>query len=800
MSGVAPTLTSVPNPNFPPSVPAGTTVYLGPLPVPSPNFPAVSLGTLSYTSPGSTDAFTAVINWGDGTTSVGTIVAGAVSGSHGFAPGQTYTVTVSVTDDTNNLTRSTTYKVTVAAPIVSVKAGADQTSNEGSPVSVTATFTDNGAPAPHVATINWGDGTITQASVSEPGTALDTGTASGTHDYGKAGNYLVTVSVAEGSFPAASDSLHVTVNNVVPQVNAGPDVAAGVGVPVNVNATFSDPGFPVGGVQETYAATINWGDNTVSPGIVTVTPGSAGVATTGTVAGSHQYSGDGPYTVTVSVGDGPGNGSDTLQVTGAPAVVTPSVSTLSANEGSLVNVPATFTDLGFNFGGTIKAFTALVNWGDGTSSAGVVTVTPGNATTPTTGTVSASHTFTTFSASTPTGTFPISIQLMDEGGVTGIATVNATIKNLAPQASPLPGGSFVLSTDPATLYPNNPAQQAAHPGQPVSLNGVFTDPGTGDTHTITINWGDGTTSLLDDSTQYVAVNGQTQTAIVEPTATSSGTYSIGHVYYSDVTDTSPKTVTVTVTDNGGLSSQVSEVLHVQPTLTIKTSGNITLGTTAPTLSATTVLSGGDHLTGSVIFTLIGPGGTTVDTETVTPINDGIYSTPHGYTLPTTATVTGAYQWNVRYSGDSQNFPNTDNNDPNGQLEVSPANDTLVSTASPAITLGTTAPTLTDSIVLAGGYYETGSRDLHADRPGWFLLHAERHAQRQRTFTPPARFCPPRARWRAPTPGTSATSATPTTIAPSIRAAPPSRPSSARPTQRSFRRPARPSRSVPRRRL
>ena len=32
----------------------------------------------------------------------------------------------------------------------------------------------------------------------------------------------------------------------------------------------------------------------------------------------------------------------------------------------------------------------------------------------------------------------------------------------------------------------------------------------------------------------------------------------------------------------------------------------------------------------------------------------------------------------------------------------------MTTASPAVTLGTTAPTLSDSAVLEGGYYETGS--------------------------------------------------------------------------------------------
>ena len=52
-------------------------------------------------------------------------------------------------------------------------------------------------------------------------------------------------------------------------------------------------------------------------------------------------------------------------------------------------------------------------------------------------------------------------------------------------------------------------------------------------------------------------------ALVEPTATTPGTYMIRHIYYSDSTDDRPKTMTVTVTDNGGLSSETSEILQPQ---------------------------------------------------------------------------------------------------------------------------------------------------------------------------------------------------------------------------------------------
>ena len=51
-----------------------------------------------------------------------------------------------------------------------------------------------------------------------------------------------------------------------------------------------------------------------------------------------------------------------------------------------------------------------------------------------------------------------------------------------------------------------------------------------------------------------------------------------------------------------------------------------------------------------------PGGTLVDTETVAVSGNGTYTTPTGYTLPTTGTVTGTYQWDATYSGDANNNP------------------------------------------------------------------------------------------------------------------------------------------------
>jgi uncharacterized repeat protein (TIGR01451 family) len=138
--------------------------------------------------------------------------------------------------------------------------------------------------------------------------------------------------------------------------------------------------------------------------------------------------------------------------------------------------------------------------------------------------------------------------------------------------------------------------------------------------------------------------------------------------------------------------------------------SVTLGNSTVTLNDSAVLSGGSNPTGTITFTLV-YNGATVDTETTSVNGNGTYSTPNGYTLPSSGTVTGTYQWNATYSGDSNNNSVSENNDASEQVTVNPANPTLVTTASPngTVTLGDSgSPTLNDSAVLAGGYNPTGS--------------------------------------------------------------------------------------------
>jgi uncharacterized repeat protein (TIGR01451 family) len=143
-----------------------------------------------------------------------------------------------------------------------------------------------------------------------------------------------------------------------------------------------------------------------------------------------------------------------------------------------------------------------------------------------------------------------------------------------------------------------------------------------------------------------------------------------------------------------------------PTLFTIASPAITLGTTAPTLSDTAVLSGGFHPTGTLVFTLTGPGVFSFTTD-VTVNGNGTYtaSTP----LPTAGLVAGTYTWRVHYTGDHNNNPADDEGAPIEQTVVDPAAPSVVTTADPTgtIQLGSTPPRLTDSAVLSGGYFPAG---------------------------------------------------------------------------------------------
>ena len=153
--------------------------------------------------------------------------------------------------------------------------------------------------------------------------------------------------------------------------------------------------------------------------------------------------------------------------------------------------------------------------------------------------------------------------------------------------------------------------------------------------------------------------------------------------------------------------------------TTPTPSDVTLTSgSPPVLKDSATLTGGFHETGNVVFSLYAPGGVSpAYTETVTVSGNGTYSTPVGYTLPTSGTVTGTYQWVAAYSGDANNTSVTSANG-NEPVQVHTANPSIGTNPTPgSVTLSNVSPPiLTDSATLTAGSRRPGRSPSRSSPP------------------------------------------------------------------------------------
>ncbi len=323
----------------------------------------------------------------------------------------------------------------------------------------------------------------------------------------------------------------------------------------------------------------------------------------------------------------------------------------------------------------------------------------------------------------------LAINLADTGTLSNTATV-------APPAGVTdPNNGNNSSTDTVTLTP--PADLSIFKTDGNSGSAV---PGANVAYTITVtNNGPSTVTgamvrdVLPASTTFVsATNGATYDSGTNRVSFTTGTLANGDATSFQLTlAISPSATgslanTATVAppagffdpnlSNNSFTDTIALIPQASPTLLTTASPAITLGTTAPTLSDSAALSGGLNPTGNIVFTLTGPGGFSY-TQTDTVSGNATYTA--STLLATTGMVAGTYTWTVTYEGDVNNNTAIDQGGPTEQIVVSVASPTLVTTASPAITLGTTAPTLSDSAVLSGGYFPGGSIVFTLTGPGSF---------------------------------------------------------------------------------
>ena len=302
-----------------------------------------------------------------------------------------------------------------------------------------------------------------------------------THVYADNGTFEVTLTVTDTSGNTDSDTMTVTVNNVAPEVEAGPDQRD---IPLGTEITLNDPiTFTDEGSADTHTANVDWGDGSPDDDVdPAVSPFSL----------THTYEDPGEYTVTVTVTDDDGDsGEDTL--------------TIQINENlppeaeAGDNQPATEGGVVAFFGGDSsdpegQDLTFEWNFGD-----------PGSGADNTETGVTATHQYS------DDGVFTVTLTVTDTRGGEDTDTLTVTVANADP---------LVADGPDATI----------DEGDTIGISAAFFDPGAGDTHTATINWG-----RPEDANP------------VTPVAPALSPVEGDHTYE----DNGTFTVTVTVTDNAG---------------------------------------------------------------------------------------------------------------------------------------------------------------------------------------------------------------------------------------------------------
>lgn len=429
-------------------------------------------------------------SFGDGSTATGR------TASHTYTAGGTFTVTLTVTDNKGG-SASATSSVQVAAPnLAPVAAFSPSPSSGQAPVTVTYDAEASTDADGSVASYAWdfGDGT--------------TGTgATVFHDYASGGSYVVRLTVTDnqGATGSTEQTLVVAPPNVAPTASIVASPPSGQ-APVAVTFDGSDSA-DADGPLASYAW--DFGDGATGTGETT----------------SHTYSGQGIYTVTLTVTDDQGvTGSTTTTVAVSPPNLAPTAGIVvrpSTTATSTVpsNVAVHFDGLGSaDPDGTVAAY----DWdfGDGTTGSGP----------------SPTHTFGVV------GTFVVTLTVSDNQGAAASTTTTVYVgaANQAPTAS-------FCSTTPSTFG---------------CLDGAFF-PGTGalawtgnvpySKTAITSTAKDADGTIVDRSWDF-GDGSAGSGLVVAHTWTSVGTY----------------TITQTVTDNWGFSTSLSKTVIVKPPLPVVT--------------------------------------------------------------------------------------------------------------------------------------------------------------------------------------------------------------------------------------
>jgi uncharacterized repeat protein (TIGR01451 family) len=426
----------------------------------------------TFTDPGGAEAladYAATIDWGDSSASSGAISFAAgvfrVSGSHLYAEEGTYAIHVTIHHDSATNVVATSSANVADIPVVAT-GGFAFSAVEGvaAAAQTVATFTDPAGISSHStysANINWGDTTSSTGQITQSAGVF---TVSGSHSYTEEGSYTITVTIHHDTATDVSvtSSSSVADQGVTATGLFNITAVEGTSSASQTVATFADPA----GAEAVanYSAQIDWGDHATSTGTITFDSATQAFS----VSGSHAYAEEGTDTITVTIT----HETEASDVVTSSATVADAALSFNRNAGLTVNEGATFSGAVATFtDGTPNApvsdFSATIQWGDGTSSNGSISVAGGQIT------VSGSHVYPEDATDT------ISVSIRDVGGTQASGQVAITIAEPSTNATPVFIGGFEFSPL------NNTTLITFTHGGGQEPPAAFT---------ASINWGDGTTA------------------------------------------------------------------------------------------------------------------------------------------------------------------------------------------------------------------------------------------------------------------------------------------------------------------
>jgi large repetitive protein len=430
------------------------------------------------------DVLTYTVDWGDSTAAATTLPA-----AHAYSAAGIYTVKLTATDSKGSAVTATTSITVTNKPVIGIVT-VPAANTVGSTVRISVPFTDDDTGDTHKLTVDWGDST--SPSIVDP---VTTATAVAEHVYTAVRTRTITCTITDSKGLSATKTAAITVTaaNLPPVITgfAADSTSVAKDTTVTVSASITD----ADGDVLTY--TVDWGDST---------------AAATTLPAAHAYSAAGIYTVKLTATDSKGSAvtaTTSITVTNKPVigiVTVPAANTV----GSTVRISVPFTD-----GDTGDTHKLTVDWGDSTSPSIVDPVT--------TATAVAEHVYTAVSTRTITCT-------ITDSKLSAAKTVGITVT--AANAAPVITGVIVTNILTAG-------------GNTVSISTPFTDANAGDTHKLTLNWGDNT----------AAVTGK----IVTSPAVETHVYAAAGTYTVTATITDNSNAVVTVSSNVVVSNAAGDV-------------------------------------------------------------------------------------------------------------------------------------------------------------------------------------------------------------------------------------------------